>query len=740
MLVFALAVFALLTGCGEKSSEGPPPLVDLVAFFADSEVQLPTTEIRFGDPQARRQMVSGFHPARRKLQSERFAAWTVASGAEVEFFVDTPQPLEMKFRCAPVPREGEALPTVTLSVGGRTVFEQQLERGFKVHTVEIPAAALVQGENRLTIDHPRVAPEARRAGRDTRVIWDWMRFDQAPSTPPRAEAEEKTLRVSTGSRVDYFLDLPANARLDVERVVTRSHDGPFRVRWEPLQGPPIEQDLVRSERARVALTGAEPASGRLSLSAPASEPVDEPAQGGVILVAPTIALDGAADADSATAATRPGAATEDRPHLVVYLIDTLRADHLGAYGYPRDTSPHIDRFAAEEAVLFENAQAQTSWTRAAVASILTGLWSQLHGALDDPDMLAEELVTLPERLQEAGYLTAGFVSNGNAAENFGFAQGFEHFEYLNQLNDGQRLARAHQLNDAVYAFLDAHKDDPRPLFLWIHTIDPHAPYMAPEPFHSKFSNRPRDLEDGSIKRLIAMQTDVEPVAQAEVDHLIDLYDAEIAANDAAFGDLLEQLRARGLYDRSAVAVLSDHGEEFFEHGGLQHGRTLHSDQLDTPLIMRVPGMAAGLRRTETAEHVDLAPTLIELAGAAPLEQTQGQSLLPLMTEGEVAWDNRSVAYLQLRGIRSASFLDEKGDFKAVIDYLDGAESYPAMYNRRDDRVEANPLDGDSESMRSRYLASRLRLQVAGAQRLFDGGTAELPEETIEQLRALGYIE
>ncbi|MEO1083235.1 MAG: sulfatase, partial [Acidobacteriota bacterium] len=425
---------------------------------------------------------------------------------------------------------------------------------------------------------------------------------------------------------------------------------------------------------------------------------------------------------------------------VVYLIDTLRADHLGAYGYPRNTSPHLDRFAAEEAVLFENSQAQTSWTRASVASMLTGLWSQLHGALDDPDMLAEELVTLPERLQEAGYLTAGFVSNGNAADNFGFDQGFEHFEYLNQLNDGQRLARAHQLNDAVYAFLDAHKDDPRPLFLWIHTIDPHAPYMAPEPFHSQFSDRPRDLEDGSIQRLIAMQTSVEPVPQAEIDHLIDLYDAEIAANDAAFGDLLDQLRARGLYDQTAIAVLSDHGEEFFEHGGLQHGRTLHSDQLDTPLIVRVPGMATGLRRTETAEHVDLAPTFIELAGAPPLEKTQGQSLLPLMVEGDVDWDNRSVAYLQLRGIRSASMIDDRGDFKTIVDYLDGAESYPATYNRKEDRLEANPLDGGDESLRSRYLASRLRLQVAGAQQLYDGGTADLPEETIEQLRALGYIQ
>ncbi|MEO1367280.1 MAG: hypothetical protein AAFX50_08880, partial [Acidobacteriota bacterium] len=298
----ALAILGLLTGCGEKAAEGPPPLVDLVAFFADSEVQLPTTEIRFGDPQARRQMVSGFHPARRKLQSERFAAWTIASGAEVEFFVDTPQPLEMTFRCAPVPREGEELPTVTLSVGGKTIFEQQLERGFKVHTVQVPAAALVHGENRLKIDHPRVAPDARRAGRDTQVIWDWLRFNQAPSEPPRAEAEEQTILVSTGSRVDYFLDLPANARLDVERVVTRSHDGPFRVRWEPLEGPPIEQDLVRSERARVALTGAEPASGRLSLSAPGTEPRREPARGGVILVAPTIALDAAAP-EPASAAT-----------------------------------------------------------------------------------------------------------------------------------------------------------------------------------------------------------------------------------------------------------------------------------------------------------------------------------------------------------------------------------------------------------------------------------------------------
>ncbi|MEM1177511.1 MAG: sulfatase [Acidobacteriota bacterium] len=741
---FAALSAVWIVGCDPKGADDDRnTIVDLVAFFNDAEIQLPTTEIQFGDPASRRLMVEGFHPNRRKLDGDRFASWTVAERAEVEFFVDVPKTLELTFRCAPVPRPNEDLPTVTLKVGERTIYEGPLDKGFKNYTAQIPAAALRRGENRITIEHPRVAPDARRPWVDTRVIWEWMRFSQSATAVPRAEAEDKTLLVSSGSRVDFFLDLPANARFDATRVVPRSHDGPFRVRWEPLEGPPIEQDLVRAERARVVLTGDQPASGRLSLSAPTADGGAGGGRGGIILVEPGIARVEGAASPPADSPVRTAAVPDlgEKPHLVVYLIDTLRADHLGAYGYPRNTSPHLDRFAAEEAVLFENSQAQTSWTRASVASMLTGLWSQLHGALDDPDMLADELVTLPERLQEAGYLTAGFVSNGNAADNFGFDQGFEHFEYLNQLNDGQRLARAHQLNDAVYAFLDAHKDDPRPLFLWIHTIDPHAPYMAPEPFHSQFSDRPRDLTDGSIQRLIALQTGKEPVPQEEIDHLIDLYDAEIAANDAAFGDLLEQLRARGLYDRTAIAVLSDHGEEFFEHGGLQHGRTLHSDQLDTPLIVRVPGMATGLRRPETAEHVDLAPTLLELAGAPPLETTQGHSLLPLMMEGEVEWwDNRSVAYLDLRGIQSAASLDRGGDHKTIVNYLDGEEAFPLVYDRKVDRLETTPLSGLEESLRGRYLASRLRLQISGARQLYDGGSADLPEETIEQLKALGYIQ
>lgn len=730
-----LAALFVLSCTPERPAENPV-VVDLVTFFEDAVIQLPTSEIDFGTPESRRHLLRGFHFQRRPLQGDRSGMWSLADGAELEFFVDRPGHLELVFRCAPVPREGEPLPTVSLEVGGREIFKQQLEKGFREYRAQVPKPALRRGENRLTISHPRTV-ETRRAGRDTRVIWDWLRLGQETPPAPRVEAGEKTLFVPSGSRVDFYLELPADARLETERVVPRSHDGPLRIRWQPLEGPPIEQDLVRSERARVALTTDGPAAGRLSIGAPSTG--EGGGQGGVILVSPVIERTIGSEALAAPVQAAPASKPVEKPHIVVYMIDTLRADHLGAYGYGRDTSPHIDRFA-EQGVLFENSQAQTSWTRASVASVLTGLWSQLHGALDDPDVLADELVTLPERLQEAGYLTAGFVANGNAANNFGFDQGFEHFEYLNKPSPDEELARGHHVNDAVYSFLDAHRDDPRPLFLWIHTIDPHAPYMAPEPFHSKFSDRPRNLDDGSIERLIALHNGTEAVSEEEIAHLIDLYDAEIAANDAAFGDLLAQLRARGLYEKSAVAVLSDHGEEFFEHGGFQHGKTLHSDQLDTPLILRVPGLPGGLRRSETAEHVDLAPTLLELAGAEPLETTQGRSLVPLLTAGDVPWDNRSVAYLQLRGIRSASFLDEAGEFKTIVEQHDGVDAFPKLYHRLEDRREAKDLAIGEATPRARYLASRLRLQVAGAQQLYEGGTAELPEETLEQLRALGYIE
>ena len=733
----ALLAGLLAVSCTSERPAENPVVVDLVAFFEDAAIQLPTSEIDFGTPAARAHLVHGFHPMRRPLQANRFAMWSLAGEAEVEFFVDRPAPLELTFRCAPVPHEGEPLPTITLEVGGREIFSQQIEKGFREYKAQIPKPALSQGENRLTIRHPRVAADIRREGRDTRIIWDWLRLNQMTPPPPRVEAEEKTLFVPSGSRVDFYLDLPAGARLETERVVPRSHEGPLRIRWQPLEGPPIEQDLVRSERARVALTTDTPAAGRLSIGAPTTADAAD-GQGGVILVAPAIERTFGSEALAAPPTIAEATPPTEKPHIVVYMIDTLRADHLGAYGYHRNTSPNIDRFA-ETATLFENSQAQTSWTRASVASVLTGLWSQLHGALDDPDMLAQELVTLPERLQEAGYLTAGFVANGNAGNNFGFDQGFDHFEYLVKPSPDEELARGYHVNAAVYKFLDEHKDDPRPLFLWVHTIDPHAPYMAPEPFHSQFSDRPRNLDDGSIERLIKLHNGEQVITQEEIDHLIDLYDAEIAANDASFGDLVAQLTERGIYEKSVVAVLSDHGEEFFEHGGFQHGKTLHSDQLDTPLIVRVPGLP-GLRRTETAEHVDLAPTLLELAGAEPLETTQGRSLVPLLSPGDVPWDNRSVAYLQLRGIKSASYIDASGDYKTIVNHHDGVEAFPKLYHRAEDRRETSDLAIEEETSRAHYLATRLRLQIAGAQQLYEGGSAELPEETLEQLRALGYIE
>jgi len=226
----ALAAGLLLVGCQAERPSSNPVVVALVTAFTDAEILLPTTEIDFGSPGARRHFMRGFHDMSRPMAEDNAASWTLADGAEVEFYVDHPRDLTMTFRCAPVPHEGEPLPSLRLEIGDRVVFEQQISRGMRQYEAKIPNTVLKRGANRLRIVHPRHVFDVRRKQKDTRVIWDWLRLDQEAPSPPRVDGDEKTLFMPSGSRVDYFLDLPPRARFESARIVPRSHDGPLRVR------------------------------------------------------------------------------------------------------------------------------------------------------------------------------------------------------------------------------------------------------------------------------------------------------------------------------------------------------------------------------------------------------------------------------------------------------------------------------------------------------------------------------
>lgn len=483
---------------------------------------------------------------------------------------------------------------------------------------------------------------------------------------------------------------------------------------------------------------------------------------GAVLFSPEIRVppeaSGTSPEVSGTPETTPSAEVPDtspdghpeRPNLLIYLVDTLRADRLGLYGYGRPTSPRLDEFAERPgSVVFDDMVAVSSWTRPTVATLLTGLAPDVHGVHGRRDRLATEVETLAEILQGAGYRTAARVANSNVVGRFGFAQGFDDFRWLRTQSPNHRSPGLGRL---ALGWLDALGDD-EPFFLYVHTVDPHSPYEPPAGERSRFAPDVPAGPVGSQAWLRGLEGDPGRPTGKEIAWLSDLYDAEVAANDRSFGELLDGLAERG-FDRDTVVVfVSDHGEEFGEHGGLEHGRTLHGEQLHVPFLLHLPGsrIPAGRRIGAQVDHLDFLPTVLAALGLEVPTGLPGRNLLPWITQPGVGDDDhRTLSWLDLEEHQSAAVTEPR--WKAIQNGFAGFPTPegasvgdllgprpPRLYDRRDDPGETRDRVAD-RPVRAGLLESVLAFRLLHPETAtMDGGEAELDAETVEELRALGYL-
>ncbi len=446
-------------------------------------------------------------------------------------------------------------------------------------------------------------------------------------------------------------------------------------------------------------------------------------------------------------------AREPRPHLVLIVVDSLRADHLGAYGYERPTSPNIDRLA-REGVVFTRAIAPSSWTKPSMASLFTSRAPHEHGAVSVAQDVDPGLPTLAEQLRDAGYRTLGVSGNFvHVREDNGLANGFESFTsvlfHLPESGgdsilslDGKggrplalRAPDATELNAEVFARLPPAADGP--LFLYVHYMDPHAGYLPPERFRGAFARGDADASGGvSSDEVVALAARAARLSPVERRHLVDLYDAEIAAVDDAIGRLLGELARRGYADDSVVVLVSDHGEEFADHGGWFHGLTLHAESLAVPLVMhgsRVPG---GLRREEPVDLLDVPTTLLSLAGVRPAPGMRGRDLLADggLASRDLAAELHPDAHFEARvREREQRVALLRWPWKAIV-ARDGTET---LYRLDRDGAESRPVAaGDDEAALALLRdAGRLARRSATVEPAPREG---LDPDALEGLRALGY--
>lgn len=303
--------------------------------------------------------------------------------------------------------------------------------------------------------------------------------------------------------------------------------------------------------------------------------------------------------------------------VVLVIIDTLRRDHLGAYGYAPATSPHLDQLAAE-GERYGSACAQAPWTLPAVATILTGELPHVHGAgrgADGIHPVRRQIVTLAERLRAAGFRTAAFVNVVFCDPSSGIARGFEVYDF--NTSDASNVIRrdAAATTDAALAWLSEHARES--FFVVVHYFDCHLSYDPPPPYDGMFEpdgERPLRRGFGSVRDLRAIRSGRLRLDPRKVQSLVARYDGEIRYVDEQFGRLREGLVRLRRWDDSLVIVVADHGEEFWDHGGFEHGHSHFTELLGVPLLVRRPDGPSGVVRTDRVRQLDVAPTILAFAG------------------------------------------------------------------------------------------------------------------------------
>jgi arylsulfatase A-like enzyme len=580
-----------------------------------------------------------------------------------------------------------------------------------------------------------------------------------------SKGERPSLTIPIDHRVSYYFDAVAGSELVIPKLTGGdSKEGPYlRVNLQ-ASGATVAQvsDFARGG-VRLSLPGEEGEIVRISLGVYATPPkaglgakmgralgrlTGRGGQTEMVLHAPKVRQPTGTDLPSATtsdvvttAAVAPTGSQEadKKPNVIIYLIDTLRADHLGVYGYDRPTSPNIDAFA-RRATLFRHAQAQSSWTRTAVTSIITGLNPQSHRVNGRTDMLPDSAITLAEYLKEEGYLTIGYITNGNVDARFAMDQGYDYYVRLRESRDKREVhILSDAVNETVFRFFDV-EEIQEPYFLFIHVSDPHAPYMPPEPFRSRFAKGvPADL--GLIDNVRPFSNGDKVAPPGTRQAFTNLYDAEIAFNDHHFGRLIAGLEALDQFDDSLILLISDHGEEFFEHGGWEHGRTLNGDQLNVPMILKLPGgVAAGLELDPVVRQVDVLPTLLDTLGVEIPADLDGQSLLPLMRRQTVARPPVSYSLLLIddRVLEGAVARGWKLVQDLSAENLSPVES---LYNLSVDPLEQVDVKDENPLQRG-YLRQALRaLRYAQRSRQRESPEAAVIEDELQMvLESLGYLQ
>lgn len=441
-----------------------------------------------------------------------------------------------------------------------------------------------------------------------------------------------------------------------------------------------------------------------------------------------------------------------KPNVIMLCVDTLRADHCSCYGYKRETTPFLDRMA-KEGTRFSQYISPSCWTTPSIMSMFTGLSPIRHGVVTTRNVLADSVPTLPGLMRDLGYHTIGVLCNPCAAGKMGFDHGFDLYDDFTILLDselnlfdvgGGKKKRIHESATSKritdLALRHAQKvPEGKPLFLFVLYYDPHGNYVPEGKYASMFTDPAyAGKADGRVYNLPDVYRYETP---ADLAHVVGLYDGEIRQTDDEVARLMGALKKAGIWtDDDLLVLTSDHGEEFCDHGGLKHGRTLYEEVVHVPLVLRWPGkIPAGTVVNGLTEHRDLCPTILNAVGGKAREGMDGIDLIAT-ANGGVMPDERAVGmHVQAQGHLTGWRTDHWSVF------LDRKTGKVEAYDLAKDPKQTEPIvqagNREAEALLAAMNAWVKQEEALFAEHAPKGKDAEakLTRQQIKALKAMGYI-
>lgn len=575
----------------------------------------------------------------------------------------------------------------------------------------------------------------------------------------------ETLVARAPERMTWEQDLGARAWLDLAIGTPENHPMTFKVEATSPGSDPVvrERTVTTADRWEPFSVDLEKLSGRRAMITLSLLTEDEGRIG--FWGSPAIRHRGARPDVSEATEARASLSSTGAPRGVILIVaDTLRSDHLDAWGYNRPTAPTLARLAAEGARFTDNIS-QGAWTKVAVPSLLTSLYASSHGIYDIPHKIPASVTTMSEVFREAGYATFHTSSVTFSGKNSNLHQGVEVLHERESIDDlGEyRSKTSRTYVDRLLPWLEDHSE--QPFFVFLHVFDPHSPFRPTEPHDQRWLDdeaivrHEEDLEKvDDVVKIFHHLPSAEQLAEAGVDPEAFVtaekawYDGSILSMDYEIARLLERLEELGLRDDTLIAFVADHGEEFLEHGNHWHGHSAYGELVNVPMFVTWRGVVPeGVVIERTTQSIDLMPTMLELARLPVPEQAQGTSLLPLLASpGEpstLGWNERAVFTER----KNPPFEATEGTADSFAIFADG---WKLIWNVvvRDDRPELELFDHRNDPLNHVNLADKhpdvvadLRLQLEEWRQMTeaakvtpDGDGADVSPEELEQLRALGY--